>query len=94
MRHSRGAKKRLMETDHPSRMVILSPPQAEEPKDLSSDQIRKPKITPGTWAKKKLMETYSNSELELSIWSFRHLRILIETKTHFLPLLPTAGLKT
>jgi hypothetical protein len=58
--NQKKAKKRLMETDHPSRMGIMS--DQREPKDLSSDQIRKPKITPGTRAKKKLMETHPSSK--------------------------------
>jgi hypothetical protein len=54
------AKKRLMEADHPSRMGILS--DQGEPKDLSSDQIRKSKITLRARANKRLMETHPSSE--------------------------------
>jgi hypothetical protein len=79
--NSREAKKRLMETDHPSRMVILS--DQRETKDLSSDQIRKPQITPGTRAKKRLMETQPSSRVHLSLTKHRTLEILIETLGRF-----------
>jgi hypothetical protein len=56
----RGAKKGLMETDDPTRIGILR--DQREPKDLSSDQIRKPKFTTGTEAKKKLIATLPYSK--------------------------------
>jgi hypothetical protein len=67
----REAKKRLMETDHPTRMGILS--DQREPKDLSSDQIRKLKITPGPRAKKRLMETHPSSKFAPTDWDHSHL---------------------
>jgi hypothetical protein len=75
----RGAKKGparqhcggLMETDDPTRIGILR--DQREPKDLSFDQIRKPKITPGTRAKKRLMETHPSSKLAPTNCNYRHL---------------------
>src|SRR6266849_9924930 len=49
------AKKRLIATAGPSRIGILS--DQRDSKELSSDQLSKPEINPGTKAKKKLIAT-------------------------------------
>jgi hypothetical protein len=53
-----------------TRIGILSPPQAEEPKELSSGQNWKPKIILGTEAKKRLIATVPHSKFELSHTKF------------------------
>jgi hypothetical protein len=73
---------KLIATDHPSRMVILSPPQAEEPKELSSEQTRKPKITAGKKANKRLIATVANSEFRLTYWNYRHFTISNRNSKH------------
>jgi hypothetical protein len=52
----------LTATDDPTRIGILS--DHREPKELSSGQIRKPEITLGAKAKKRLTATFTNSKTE------------------------------
>jgi len=81
--------RRQIATARPMRIDILPAPSGaegsdhQEPRELSSGQMRKPQINPGTKAKKKLTATHAKLEISLAHSKHRTSHFLIATKITF-----------